>query len=67
MISGEIISFFCSNPLYHCIVVHCTTEGSNRRCGGQGDLLSGSMGVFFHWADTTFKKKTKEERYSYNK
>ncbi|CAH3127290.1 unnamed protein product [Porites lobata] len=43
-------------------VVHCTTEGSNRRCGGQGDLLSGSMGVFFHWADTTFKKKTKEER-----
>ena len=55
--------------IYKCvhIVVHCTTEGSNRRCGGQGDLLSGSMGVFFHWADTTFKKKTKEERYSYNK
>ena len=23
------------------------------------------MGVFFHWADTTFKKKTKEERYNH--
>jgi len=48
---------------YSCAVVHCTTEGSNRRCGGQGDLLSGSMGVFFHWADTAFKKMSKDERY----
>ena len=45
------------------LVVHCTTEGSNRRCGGQGDLLSGSMGVFFHWADMAFKKMSKEDRY----
>ena len=44
-------------------MVHCTTEGSNRRCGGQGDLLSGSMGVFFHWADMAFKKMSKDERY----
>ena len=43
-------------------VVCCTTEGSNRRCGGQGDLLSGSMGAFFHWADMAFKKMSKEER-----
>lgn len=28
----------------------CKEEGSARRCGGQGDLLSGSMGVFQHWA-----------------
>lgn len=48
---------------YSCAVVHCTTEGSNRRCGGQGDLLSGSMGVFFHWADMAFKKMSKDERY----
>lgn len=27
----------------------CKVEGSPRRCGGQGDLLSGSMGVFQHW------------------
>ncbi|XP_074621755.1 ATP-dependent (S)-NAD(P)H-hydrate dehydratase-like [Acropora palmata] len=43
-------------------VVHCTMTGSNRRCGGQGDLLSGSMGVFFHWADMAFKKMNKEDR-----
>lgn len=43
-------------------VVNCRTEGSNRRCGGQGDLLSGSMGVFFHWTDMAFKKMSKEER-----
>ncbi|XP_067041769.1 ATP-dependent (S)-NAD(P)H-hydrate dehydratase-like [Acropora muricata] len=43
-------------------VVHCTMTGSNRRCGGQGDLLSGSMGVFFHWADIAFKKMNKEDR-----
>ncbi|XP_042586810.1 ATP-dependent (S)-NAD(P)H-hydrate dehydratase isoform X2 [Cyprinus carpio] len=28
----------------------CSQEGSGRRCGGQGDLLSGSLGVFAHWA-----------------
>ncbi|XP_039601844.1 ATP-dependent (S)-NAD(P)H-hydrate dehydratase isoform X2 [Polypterus senegalus] len=31
-------------------VVACSLEGSSRRCGGQGDLLSGSLGVFAHWA-----------------
>ncbi|XP_055016241.1 ATP-dependent (S)-NAD(P)H-hydrate dehydratase [Boleophthalmus pectinirostris] len=31
-------------------VISCSTEGSGRRCGGQGDLLSGSMGVMAHWA-----------------
>jgi len=36
-------------------VLVCKQEGSARRCGGQGDLLSGSMGVFqywSHWAST---------------
>nr|XP_031322184.1 ATP-dependent (S)-NAD(P)H-hydrate dehydratase isoform X1 [Camelus dromedarius] len=28
----------------------CSQEGSGRRCGGQGDLLSGSLGVLVHWA-----------------
>ncbi|KAK2169178.1 hypothetical protein LSH36_12g30000 [Paralvinella palmiformis] len=27
-----------------------TSEGSPRRCGGQGDLLAGSMGVLTYWA-----------------
>ncbi|XP_062288083.1 ATP-dependent (S)-NAD(P)H-hydrate dehydratase isoform X3 [Scomber scombrus] len=31
-------------------VVSCSIEGSGRRCGGQGDLLSGSLGVLAHWA-----------------
>ncbi|XP_071775852.1 ATP-dependent (S)-NAD(P)H-hydrate dehydratase isoform X1 [Centroberyx gerrardi] len=31
-------------------VISCNIEGSGRRCGGQGDLLSGSMGVLAHWA-----------------
>ncbi|KAM9342037.1 ATP-dependent (S)-NAD(P)H-hydrate dehydratase [Pholidichthys leucotaenia] len=35
-------------------VYSCSVEGSGRRCGGQGDLLSGSMGVLAHWAHTAF-------------
>uniref|UniRef100_A0A3B3X0W8 ATP-dependent (S)-NAD(P)H-hydrate dehydratase n=1 Tax=Poecilia mexicana TaxID=48701 RepID=A0A3B3X0W8_9TELE len=31
-------------------IYSCSVEGSGRRCGGQGDLLSGSMGVMAHWA-----------------
>lgn len=32
------------------ITVDCEVEGSNRRVGGQGDLLSGALGLFAHWA-----------------
>ncbi|XP_015518101.2 ATP-dependent (S)-NAD(P)H-hydrate dehydratase isoform X2 [Neodiprion pinetum] len=28
----------------------CGTSGSPRRCGGQGDLLSGALAVFYWWA-----------------
>ncbi|XP_076312799.1 ATP-dependent (S)-NAD(P)H-hydrate dehydratase-like [Tachypleus tridentatus] len=28
----------------------CKEKGSPRRCGGQGDLLSGSLGTMMHWA-----------------
>ncbi|XP_071991666.1 ATP-dependent (S)-NAD(P)H-hydrate dehydratase isoform X1 [Engystomops pustulosus] len=31
-------------------VLVCNHEGSSRRCGGQGDLLAGSLGVLIHWA-----------------
>jgi ATP-dependent NAD(P)H-hydrate dehydratase len=31
-------------------VVEVIEEGSPRRCGGQGDLLAGSLGVALHWA-----------------
>lgn len=28
----------------------CPSGGSGRRCGGQGDLLSGALATFYHWA-----------------
>lgn len=28
----------------------CTEQGSARRCGGQGDILAGSMSTFAYWA-----------------
>ncbi|XP_059162942.1 ATP-dependent (S)-NAD(P)H-hydrate dehydratase-like [Physella acuta] len=31
-------------------VIACSETGSPRRCGGQGDLLSGSLGIFLCWA-----------------
>lgn len=42
-------------------------EGSPRRCGGQGDVLSGTTGTFFAWAHKYYKMKTVENaqlRYS---
>ena len=35
-------------------VITCNEKGSPRRCGGQGDLLSGSMGVFSFWSHKAF-------------
>ncbi|MBN3288720.1 NNRD dehydratase, partial [Polyodon spathula] len=39
-------------------VIVCSHEGSSRRCGGQGDLLSGSLGVLAHWAFMSGPEKT---------
>ncbi|XP_004577672.4 ATP-dependent (S)-NAD(P)H-hydrate dehydratase isoform X1 [Ochotona princeps] len=39
-------------------VLVCSHEGSGRRCGGQGDLLSGSLGVLVHWALLAGPEKT---------
>uniref|UniRef100_A0A4W3IWZ0 ATP-dependent (S)-NAD(P)H-hydrate dehydratase n=1 Tax=Callorhinchus milii TaxID=7868 RepID=A0A4W3IWZ0_CALMI len=39
-------------------VLECSHEGSSRRCGGQGDLLSGSLGVLANWAFIAGKEKT---------
>eukprot|EP00099_Drosophila_melanogaster_P021791 NP_649090.1 uncharacterized protein Dmel_CG10424 [Drosophila melanogaster] len=37
--------------LPHCNEVHSMPSGgSGRRCGGQGDLLSGSLATFFSWS-----------------
>ncbi|XP_048862595.1 ATP-dependent (S)-NAD(P)H-hydrate dehydratase isoform X2 [Brienomyrus brachyistius] len=40
-------------------VMVCSQEGSSRRCGGQGDLLSGSLGVLAHWAYSSTAEATK--------
>eukprot|EP00192_Tetraselmis_astigmatica_P021447 CAMPEP_0117692948 /NCGR_PEP_ID=MMETSP0804-20121206/26601_1 /TAXON_ID=1074897 /ORGANISM="Tetraselmis astigmatica, Strain CCMP880" /LENGTH=302 /DNA_ID=CAMNT_0005506433 /DNA_START=351 /DNA_END=1259 /DNA_ORIENTATION=+ len=31
-------------------ILSCTTPGSLRRCGGQGDVLGGTMAAFLSWA-----------------
>lgn len=37
--------------------------GSNRRCGGQGDLLAGSTAVFSAWKDILAEQLNKEEEH----
>ncbi|KAJ6667379.1 hypothetical protein lerEdw1_016500 [Lerista edwardsae] len=44
--------------LIRLIVLVCSHEGSSRRCGGQGDLLSGFLGVLAHWAFLAGPEKT---------
>ncbi|CAG2208030.1 ATP-dependent (S)-NAD(P)H-hydrate dehydratase-like isoform X3 [Mytilus galloprovincialis] len=39
-------------------VLVCCSEGSPRRCGGQGDLLSGAMGTFSYWAHQAIERGT---------
>lgn len=31
-------------------IVECDVEGGLKRCGGQGDFLSGTLGTFLAWA-----------------
>lgn len=31
------------------LVAECTATGSPRRCGGQGDILSGAIATFLSW------------------
>lgn len=33
-------------------IVICDKQGSPRRCGGQGDLLSGILATFFNWSSS---------------
>lgn len=41
--------------------VVCKEPGSPRRCGGQGDLLSGSMGTFTYWAHSYCSNSAREK------
>lgn len=38
----------------------CNYEGSPRRCGGQGDLLSGSMGTFNYWSHSALTQTNRD-------
>ncbi|KAG1676106.1 ATP-dependent (S)-NAD(P)H-hydrate dehydratase [Nymphon striatum] len=46
-------------------IIECNAEGSPRRCGGQGDLLSGSLGVFIHWARKAMRTEVKHQLLSH--
>jgi ATP-dependent NAD(P)H-hydrate dehydratase len=37
-------------------------KGSPRRCGGQGDVLAGSSGLFLHWAFGRASRLNRDER-----
>lgn len=39
--------------IFYFTVIKCNERGSPRRCGGQGDLSSGTIGIFSHWAKNT--------------
>ncbi|XP_066583365.1 ATP-dependent (S)-NAD(P)H-hydrate dehydratase isoform X2 [Prorops nasuta] len=39
-------------------IISCGLAGSGRRCGGQGDLLSGAVSVFWWWALSTGNKES---------
>lgn len=39
-------------------VLVCCNEGSPRRCGGQGDLLSGTMGTFAYWSHMIYERSS---------
>ena len=44
----------------------CKVNGSNRRCGGQGDLLSGSIATFYSWALRANAKQSKDNNNNNN-
>ncbi|XP_050343482.1 ATP-dependent (S)-NAD(P)H-hydrate dehydratase isoform X2 [Nymphalis io] len=50
---GEIDEFYCFHPDLEWKIKEA---GSGRRCGGQGDLLSGSIATFLHWT-IAYRKK----------
>ncbi|KAJ8717112.1 hypothetical protein PYW08_005511 [Mythimna loreyi] len=47
LVKGEKDYFYTNMSRYSWVA---TGGGSGRRAGGQGDVLSGALGTFFHWA-----------------
>ncbi|CAH1777192.1 unnamed protein product [Owenia fusiformis] len=50
IITNGYKTLICDNP-----------KGCPRRCGGQGDILSGAMGTFQHWANMAMNKPVVNE------
>ncbi|KAK8733380.1 hypothetical protein OTU49_006611 [Cherax quadricarinatus] len=44
-------------------VITCEIPGSPRRCGGQGDVLSGAAAIFLYWAFGTAAASTEKPPY----
>ncbi|XP_076447060.1 ATP-dependent (S)-NAD(P)H-hydrate dehydratase-like isoform X2 [Babylonia areolata] len=42
-------------------VILCSTDGSPRRCGGQGDVLAGSVAAFYNWSLQKNKARSETE------
>ena len=42
------------------VTIRCNQIGSTRRCGGQGDLLSGSIATFMSWVNINEKKEERQ-------
>jgi len=38
------------NSINGTVIYECPPGGSGRRCGGQGDLMSGAIAAFYHWS-----------------
>ena len=52
-ILGSNVAILRKGPADHISLnerqLSCEAEGSPRRCGGQGDILAGVLGVFLAW------------------
>lgn len=55
ILKGEQDKIITSNGTYTCSI-----PGSLRRCGGQGDILSGSLGLFSYWANLYKESEDKQ-------
>lgn len=53
----DIISQGCSNNKTHYQLMTDEFSGSNRRCGGQGDITAGLAGTYLHWIEQSNQDK----------
>lgn len=54
----DIISQSCSSKKTHYQLLTDELSGSNRRCGGQGDITAGLAGTYLHWIEQSNRDKS---------